>query len=477
MDKLEQKYSSSGSNYTVDDVLMKTSSGCFHLKLLFLTGLLWSVEAIEIMLLTFLIPIIGDLWDLQSPWDSMIGVFVFIGMFVGGLIFSKTSDVYGRKKLIILCATILSLAGTVTVFVTNLYSLLVCRFFSGVGASGMIISVILFQEMVPLKIRGKMMVFEYMFWSGGSIFSVLLAWIILPNMGEDSGWRVYVGLCSIPAWVVTISSAYIPESIRWYCTVGDFDKAEKIIEQILKSNGQQDMEGRLVRTEKITIRGNIKDMFVPKYRKTSFVMIFLFTVSIFCYYGIVFISERLFVDSSLYVCEFVTTTAELPAIGTAWSIDKIGRKTMISLTWFTTTIGFVLIAVLWFYDYSDQYCMVIVVFFVRFSSFLNTIAVYLYFIEYYPTAIRATAMGLGYSMTRLSTSGAVFISEDIPISKANILFGASSAIACIVSLFIPEDTTGKILTNSINRSNSRKLDVERSTAISRGNTAKKYVTI
>jgi len=476
MNKLEPVFSTPGSNYTVDDVLMNTSSGCFHWKLLFLTGLLWSVEAIEIMLLTFLIPIIEDLWDLQSPWDSMIGVFVFIGMFVGGLIFSKISDVYGRKKVIILCATILSLAGTLTVFVTNLYSLLVCRFFSGIGASGMIISLTLFHEMVPHNIRGKMMVFEQMFWSVGSIFSVFLAWIILPNMGEDSGWRVYVGLCTIPAWAVTISSAYIPESIRWYCTIGDFDKAEEIIGQILKSNGQQDMEGRLIRTEMITIRGNIKDMFVPKYRKTSFVMILLFTVSIFCYYGIVFVSERLFVGSSLYVSEFVTSTAELPVIGTAWFMDKIGRTSMISLTWFTNTIGFFLIAFMWFYSTPDQYLTVILVFFLRFSSYLNTIAVYLYFIEYYPTAIRATAIGLGYSMTRLSTSAAVFISEDIDISTAIILFGASSAIGCIISLFIVEDTTGKILTNFIDRSNSRKSDVfDSSTAISRGNPRKKYV--
>merc|ERR550534_2355758 len=171
-----------------------------------------------------------------------------------------------------------------------------------------------------------MMVFEQTSWAVGSIFSVLLAWVILPNTNEDVGWRVYVGLCSIPAWAVTISSAYIPESIRWYCTVGNFDEAEKIIQQILKSNGKEDMEGRLIRTEKITIRGKRRDMFVPRYLKTSFIMILLFIIGQFCYYGIVLVSERLFVDSSLYVCEFVTTLAELPVCVSALYMDKIGRK-------------------------------------------------------------------------------------------------------------------------------------------------------
>jgi len=474
MTKTGQNQVTDGNSYTVDDVLTKAGFGLFHWKLLFLTGLLWSVDAIEIMLLTFLIPILQDQWDLQSPWDSMIGVLVFFGSFVGGLLFSKISDKYGRKWVIMLCAGILSTAGVTTAFVNNIQTMLVCRFFSGLGISGMIISLTLFQEFVPHNYRGRMMVVEMMFWSAGSIFSVMLAWAILTNFPEDTGWRVYVGLASIPAWIVTVTSAWIPESIRWYCTVGMFNEAENLAHRILKDNGKEPMEGRLIRTESIALRGKVRDMFVPKYRRTSFVMILIFMLSIFCYYGIVLVSERLFVDSSLYVCEFVTTIAELPALAFGWVMDRIGRKSTILCTWILNTIGFLIIALMWFYATSDTIAMVIVVFIVRLSSFANAITIFLYFTEYYPTAIRTTALGLGYSMTRLTTGGAVFISEDIDIVTANLMFGGCSLIALVSTFLIPEDTTGKLLTNRVDRTDCQTKGAD---ALSKGKPVENYTTI
>merc|ERR1719285_269953 len=297
------------------------------------------------MLLTFLMPLIDDAWDLESPWDSMIGVAVFVGSFCGSFVFSRLSDQYGRKQSVISSATIVAVTGTITAFVTNLYSLLICRFFSGVGISGLVATLILFQEMVPQHNRGWSMIFEQQFWCFGSIFSVLLAWTILPNMDVDYGWRVYVGLSTLPSWSVLIGAMWIPESVRWYCTVGQFDEAEKLIQHILKVNGKGAIEGRrLERKETVTVRGKIMDIFVPKYQKTSILIILNMVTSVLCYYGIVFVSERLLDDSSLYFNEFITTLAELPAIGFAWLIDRTGRKWMLINTSIVNTIGFSLIA-------------------------------------------------------------------------------------------------------------------------------------
>jgi len=464
-----------GKTYTVDEALSIAGFGWFHWKLLFISGALYACEAIEVMLLTFLIPIIQDIWDLQSPWDSMIGVVFFIGGLFGALTFPKLSDIHGRRKIIIYCSIILSVAGTAMAFVTNLYSLLICRFFSGAGLSGMVISITLFQEFIPAHNRGKMVILEQQFWSYGSIFSALLAWITLPNIDEDTGWRYYVGLSTIPVWTVTICSYWIPESIRWHCTAGEFVEAERMIWQVLITNGKESIDGRLFRTEKITLRGQVKDLFVPKYKLTSILMIIIFMISFECYYGIAFVSERLFGNTSLYVCEFVTACSELPALGVALFIDKIGRKAILLYTWILNIIGFSLVAIFWLYSY--EYLLVIVVFIVRLSSLVNSIAVIIYFTEYYPTAIRTTALGTAWAMSRFSVAACTFISEDVDIVTGNLLFCASSVIAFICTFFVPEDTTGKILTNNVDRADCQTTPPDKTIIASKDSNMKNYTTI
>jgi len=465
-----------GKTYTVDEAFSKAGFGWFQWKLLFICGALYSVEAIEVTLITFLMPIFEDLHGLRSPWNSMIEVSFFIGGLIGALTFSKLSDEYGRSKIVTTCAIILSSAGTATAFVTNLTSLLVCRFFSGAGLVGMVISLTLFMEFVPRYNRGKMIVFWQQFWSYGSIFSAVLAWIIIPNTDEDVGWKYYIALSMIPIWSVTICSYWIPESIRWHCTVGEFVKAEKTIQQIMLTNGKKPIEGRLVWTEKITSRGKWKDFFVPKYRLTSILMTINFMISLACYYGIVFVSRRLFLSKSLYACEFVAACSELPAVGSAWLIDRVGRKNTLLWTSILNIVGFSLLAIFWLYNVVG-YFLLVIVFGIRVSILVNNVGCMLYFIEYYPTAIRSTALGIAYAMSRFSVAACTFMSEEVNLVTGNLLFGAFSAISLVCTFVVPEDTTGKTLGNSVDRTDCRAPGPHSELACTKGNNIEKYVTL
>ncbi len=48
-------------------------------------GMIWGADAIEIMILTFLLPILAEEWDLNTGEDGTIGAVVFAGMLIGGL--------------------------------------------------------------------------------------------------------------------------------------------------------------------------------------------------------------------------------------------------------------------------------------------------------------------------------------------------------------------------------------------------------
>ena len=146
--------------YSIDDAISKIGIGPFQYKLLFLTGLIWAADAMEMMLLTFLIPKLREDWDLQSPYDGMIGFVVFFGMFLGAATFSILSDRYGRRKVVIFCNLGCAIFGTLAAASPNIAFLLFTRFCVGFTVGGAAVSFVLFAEYSPKKIRGALLIIE-----------------------------------------------------------------------------------------------------------------------------------------------------------------------------------------------------------------------------------------------------------------------------------------------------------------------------
>lgn len=177
------------------------------------------------------------------------------------------------------------------------------------------------------------------------------------------------------------------------------------------------------------------------------------------YYGIIFLSERLFEDYSLYSCEIVTTLSEIPGyVFGNFTMNSVGRRNMIVYTMCFATITFAVIVILWRYLLDDSYARVVIViavFLVRCAASLHSITVRLYMCEYYPTAIRATAVGAGLGLSRLGAISGTFISEDLDIVPSSTVFTIVCAVGFFTSLLITEDTTYKVLQNDVDRTSSR----------------------
>lgn len=451
----EAKATTKDATYCITDALEKAGFGRFNWWLLVLTGIIDSTYACQALLPTFLIPILRDVWFLEGPWDSMIGIVFFVGTMFGNLLWSKVADIHGRKWAIIFASVVLAASTTVTGMSNSLTTLLICRFFTGCGTVTSV-SYTIFIEFSPMMARAKSVLLLTVFWTMGGVLSVVLAWIIIPIYGEHNGWRLYVYASSIPAWIAVLLSFWIPESPWFYATIGEYEKAEKTLSMVLKSNKAEPMKGHLKHeNEVIEIRGQIKDLFVPKYRRTSLVLGINLINSIAAYYGIIFLSERLFANYSLYLCELLTTLSEIPGlVFGSFTMNRIGRKYMIISTMGFATMFFLTIVLLWHYDYDDAFAwviIVIVVFMTRSATALHAISVKLYLSEYYPTAIRATAVGTGLFLCKFGAIGGTLVSEDLDVLTATAVFTVVSAMGFATSLLIKEDTTFRVLTNKVDR--------------------------
>jgi len=217
------------------------------------------------------------------------------------------------------------------------------------------------------------------------------------------------------------------------------------------------MKGSLVRNEKVTVRGAFKDLFVTKYRFTTIALMVNYFMYGVVYYGAIFISEQLFINTSLYLCELIITTSEIPAIPIACLIDKTGRKGMMVITMVMNVICLSIAAVLWHLDLGDTsltYLNVVLIFSSRCSSHVYVTALSAFITEYYPTAIRSSAFGFLKAIGRCGGIVGFFFWLDFDIVTGLVVI----AILCLLSLpnhFVLEDTSNKDMSNAVDYVDSK----------------------
>ncbi|MEU0743315.1 MFS transporter [Streptomyces sp. NPDC006134] len=179
--------------------------------------------------LLFLKPDFG----LTATEVGWLGAIAFIGTAVGLVVFGDLSDRFGRKVIFVVNLVFFVVASLASAFVTEVWQLMVARFFIGV-AVGMDIptSHAFLAEIAPKARRGRVAgSLPNLMWLGGAITSVLIALALGPHLGHDT-WRWLFGLAALPALAVLIARQFLPESPRWLKAQGRHEEAKAVFEAL-----------------------------------------------------------------------------------------------------------------------------------------------------------------------------------------------------------------------------------------------------
>ena len=442
--------------YNLDEALSHIGVGYYQYRLLFLCGMINAADAMEMMLLSFLLPKLKRDWELNKPWDGTIGAIAFIGQLLGTSICSILSDKYGRKYIVIGGTLGCAIFSTLSAFSNSLFTMLLSRFLVGFFVASSASSYTLFAELCPTNHRGNLLVIEQSFWAFGAIFGVLLAWITLSDQyywfkDNNNDWRYFLFLSALPLWIISCFYSYVPESPRWFLAANNTLMATKVLQNVAKINGKSLPKGKLKANTTINIRrGKISDVFcVKQYQKTSILLYISFWCCVFGYYGISFISERyfeLFGNFDIYSEMVISTSSEIPSLLLGlFMLDRFGRKN-------TMTINFGIFAFCCIglsISNDTPYFGLFGVFLARMSISLSFMAIYIYFSEYYPTVIRSTALGCASALGRFAGIATSYISQDLSIKMGMMLYGLSGIVASVSINSLPQDTLGKDLATSV----------------------------
>jgi hypothetical protein len=73
--------------------------GRFHTRLLWVSGIGWMFDAMDIGLPSFVLPALSRDLGLTRPEGGLVASFTFLGMFAGAAVAGNLSDRYGRKNV------------------------------------------------------------------------------------------------------------------------------------------------------------------------------------------------------------------------------------------------------------------------------------------------------------------------------------------------------------------------------------------
>jgi putative MFS transporter len=377
----------------------------FHWRLLIISGLGWMFDAMDVLMLSFLLTPIRSEFKLDATGAGLVASATFVGMFIGAAAAGRLADRYGRRAVFTTTLVVFSVGSALSALAPTFETLLAARVVAGLGLGGELpVAATLVSELSPRTQRGRMIVLLESFWAYGTIVAGVVAITVVANYG----WRWGFAVGALPALYVAYLRRALPESPRFLAEKGRAAEADAVVRRVERAGG-----GALLTLAPAVAplragRTRISELWSGRYaRRTATLWILWFGV-VLTYYGIFLWIPSLLVGRGLSQVRsneffFFSTLAQVPGyFSAAWLVERWGRKpTLVAYLVGTAVAAYM------FGNYgtdSDNVNINGLFIWAALLSFFNLGAwgvVYTYTPELYPTSVRATGAGVAAAVGRI----------------------------------------------------------------------------
>ncbi len=402
------------SSYVWRLVILLSLGGCFEIYDLFFTGYIAPGLNRSGLLTTTTQAFFGF---------SGIGAFVaatFSGLFVGTFFLGFLADRYGRRAIFTFALLGYTAASVAMACQSSSGGLLLWRFIAGIGIGVEIITIDAYiTELVPSWMRGRAFaVNQAVMFIAVPIVAFLSWWLVpLSPYGVD-GWRWVVLIGAAGSMVIWVLRLYVPESPLWLARNGRTDEADKVMRRLEASVAASSVAASSMRPKAppAAIRARLpkKIDFSELFRPPYLSLVVLFMVFNFCqafgFYGFanwvptLLVEKGITVTKSLQYSFIVAFAYPIAPLLAASFADRLERKWIIC----GACVAIILFG-LAFAQLTEPALLILSGVLLTAANMTMSYAYHAYQTEVFPTAIRARAAGLVYSMSRLSAMFSGFI--------------------------------------------------------------------
>lgn len=381
--------------------------------------------------------------SLSSEWVGLLGAATLAGLFIGTSLFGYICDQVGRRKMFLIDIVAIGAISVATMFVSSPLELLIMRFLIGIviGADYPIATSMI-TEFSNTKQRAFAVGFIAAMWYVGATCANLVGYMLYD---VQDGWRWMLGSAVIPCIVILIGRFDLPESPLWLMRKGRVKECENMMEKLF---------GQPVVFE---AEAQEKTHFLQLFNKRHFSFV-LFTAVIWTCQVIPMFAIYTFGPQIVGQLGWdqgknaalgnvvISLFFMLGCVPAMYWLNKMGRRPLLIGSFTLMTLA---LAILGFFS-NLGICLVIIMFGVyAFFSGGPGILQWLYPNELFPTDIRASAVGVIMSISRIGT---IFSTWALPLFitqygvSAAVLMGAGvSLVGLIVSILFAPETKGLTL--------------------------------
>jgi MFS family permease len=383
-------------------------------------GTVWILDGLEVTIVGAIASRLSekDALGISEYQVAVGGTFYIVGAAVGALFFGYLTDRLGRKKLFLASLGLYLVATIATGLTWSAASFWAFRFLTGLGIGGEYAAInSAIDELIPARARGWVdLGINGSYWlgaaAGAALSGVLLDKSLFP---ADVGWRLAFFLGAALAVAIMFVRRHVPESPRWMMIHGRDEDAEALVEAIERDVSQRTGE-ELEKTDsgdtlEIQQRGStgfveIARTLFSQYPSRSFLGFMLLATQAFVYNAVIFtfsiVLTKVFkVDSSvagLYLIPFGIANF-LGALALGRLFDTVGRRIMISATYFVSAAILAVLAALLAGDALGTWGYMALLCAAFFVASAAASAGYLTVSETFPLEIRAMAIALFYAVS------------------------------------------------------------------------------
>jgi MFS transporter, putative metabolite:H+ symporter len=344
------------------------------------------------------------------PDQATFAASTFLGLFLGSIAFASVADKFGRRPIIVWALVAYSLATLAMALQSTAYGIFICRLLAGIGLGVELVTLDTYLvEIVPKHMRGKAAAITHAVSYLAIPLVAFVSYLLIPiDPWGVAGWRWVVLIGSTGAIAIWWLRLRLPESPRWLAQCGQAEAAQRIVAALeiqIESDLGRTLPPPQPAAPESSRLSNFNEIWQPPYRRrTVMLMVFNFFQTV-GFFGFTNWLPTLLASQGHSITKSLLYSAIVACVYPLWPLlwgftvaERYERKWQIVVASGVAAILGLIFAVLTRPELLIT-CGVLIVG----ANTLMSYAYHPYQAELYPTQIRARAVGLVYSFSRLST--------------------------------------------------------------------------